>query len=71
MRALATIWKDPLSQATRGEPQQVTLLELVEAVGDYAQTEAEVVATVLHMLKSGRVKLRACFRDEPIDSLTN
>ena len=71
MRALATIWKDPLSLATRGEPELVTLLELVEAVGEYAHSEAEVVATVLHMLRSGRVKLRGCFRDEAIDSLTN
>ena len=34
-----------------------TLLELVEAVSDYAETEAETVATVVHLVNSGQVQL--------------
>ena len=45
--------------------QQVTLLELVEAVGDVTDDETEVVATVVHMLRSGTVKLRGSFRGLP------
>lgn len=37
----------------------VTLRELVLAVSDYAQSEDEVIATVVHMINSGRVHLRA------------
>jgi hypothetical protein len=34
-----------------------TLLELVEAVSDYAETDAETVATVVHLVNSGQVQL--------------
>jgi len=51
--------------ATLGSTQapETTLLELVQAVSDEARTDQEVVATVLHMLRSGRVRLRGSFRD--------
>ena len=49
-------------------PRQMTLLELVAAVGEVTSDEREVVATALHLLRSGRVKLCGNFRDEPIDS---
>jgi hypothetical protein len=45
----------------------VTLRELVSAVSDYAQSEAEVVATVVHMINSGQVRLRGNIRDARID----
>jgi hypothetical protein len=48
------------------EPLSVTLLELVEAVSDVTSNEVEVVATVLHMLESGRVRLSGNFRDASI-----
>lgn len=49
-------------------PQQsrsMTLLELVEAVSEVAETENEVLATVAYMLNSGRVRLSGSFRDTP------
>ena len=36
---------------------QSTLLDLVYSVSLFAQTEAEVVATVAHLINSGRVQL--------------
>jgi len=39
----------------------VTLRELVTAVSDCAQSEDEVVATVVHMINSGQVRLRGNF----------
>ena len=51
------------------EPEPVTLLELVDAICDVTEDEREVVATVLHMLRSGAVKLRGNFRGVKIDEL--
>ncbi len=48
------------------EPQHLTLLELVEAVADVTDDEQEIIATVFHMLETGRVKLIGNFRDTPI-----
>ncbi len=45
----------------------VTLRELVTAVSDYAQSENEVVATVIHMINSGQVKLRGSFDGARVD----
>ena len=45
-----------------------TLLELVEAIAEVTEDDREVVATVLHMLASGHVRLCGNFRDEPIES---
>ena len=36
---------------------RTTLLDLVQAVGEYAQTDAEVVATVVTLINSGKVRL--------------
>jgi hypothetical protein len=33
----------------------VTLNDLVDAVSEFAHSDAEVVATVMHMLKKGRI----------------
>jgi hypothetical protein len=41
---------------------KVTMLELVSTVGDFARTEAEVIATVAHMINSGLVELCGNFR---------
>ncbi len=46
-------------------PLPVTLLELVEAVSDVTESDVEVVATVIHMLETGRVRLCGSFRDLP------
>ncbi len=45
--------------------KRLTLLELVFAVAETTQDDAEVVATVTHMLRSGAVMLRGNFRGEP------
>ncbi len=51
------------------EPQDVTLLELIEAVSEVSETEQEVLATVTYMLNSGHVRLAGNFRDMPISKL--
>lgn len=40
------------------DPEGLLLRDLVEAVAEFSDNEAEVVATVMHMLRSGRAKLR-------------
>jgi hypothetical protein len=47
---------------TLDQGEELTLLDLVCAVSAEATTEAEVVATVLHLLRSGRVRLCGSFR---------
>jgi len=44
-----------------------TLLELVEAVSDYAETDAETVATVVHLVNSGQVQLCGNFSGARFD----
>ena len=50
-------------------PRNTTLLELVRAVGEVTENDREVVATVLSMLESGRVRLIGNFRGVPLDDL--
>ena len=50
------------------EPQLTTLLELVQTVCEVTDDDAEVIATVVHMLRSGTVKLCGCLRDQPVES---
>ena len=40
----------------------VTLLDLVTAVAQYARTDAEVVATVVYLVNTGKVTLGGNFR---------
>jgi hypothetical protein len=47
--------------------RQTTLLDLVKAVSEYAATDAEVVATVVHMVNSGMVTLCGNFRGARFD----
>jgi len=46
---------------------QLTLLDLVKAVSDSAASEAEVVATVVHLVNSGVVRLCGNFRGARFD----
>jgi len=46
---------------------QMTLLDLVKAVSDCASTDAEVVATVVHLVNSGMVRLCGNFRGARFD----
>lgn len=50
---------------------ETTLLELVRAVSETTDDDREVVKTILHMLRSGSVRLCGNFRDEPIESFEN
>ena len=55
--------------ATAGAPRPVTLLELVTAISEVTHDDREVVATVIHMLRSGSVRLKGNFREATIDEL--
>ncbi len=46
---------------------QTTLLELVTALNDACDTEDEVVATIVHLVNSGAVRLCGIFRGARID----
>jgi hypothetical protein len=52
------------------DPETTTLLELVRAIGEVTDDEREVVATVLHLLHSGRVRLCGNFRGASPDDLS-
>ena len=49
------------------EARETTLLEVVHVLGEITTDEREIVATVLWMLNSGRIKLRGNFRDCPLE----
>ena len=44
-----------------------TLLDLVTAVSEVSRTEAEVIATVVHLVNSGKVTLCGNFRGARFD----
>jgi hypothetical protein len=48
----------------------VTMLDLVTAVSEFAESDAEVVATVAHMVNSGVVRLCGNFAGRRIDLAT-
>jgi len=62
MSAVAMSAVTPIPAEERTEAVETTLLELVRAVDEVADNELEVVVTVLHMLRSGSVKLSGNFR---------
>ena len=45
----------------------MTLLELVNAIADYASSDAEVIATVVQLVNSGAVRLCGNFKGERFD----
>ena len=51
------------------EVRSLTLLELVQAIASVTDDEREIVATVAHLLRSGRVRLCGNFRGVPIEAL--
>ena len=55
------------ARRARHAAAQYTLLELVQAIADVTDDEREIVATVIHLLASGQVRLCGNFRDEPIE----
>jgi hypothetical protein len=44
------------------QPEPLTLLDLVRAVAEFAASDAEVVAVVEHLIRSGQVVLVGQFR---------
>jgi hypothetical protein len=49
-----------------GKVVETTLLELVQTVGELTEDDREVVATVIELLHSGRVRLIGNFRGQRI-----
>ena len=43
---------------------ETTLLELVQAIAEVTEDEVEIVATVLHLLRSGQIRLNGSFRGQ-------
>lgn len=48
-------------------PPRVTIMELVAAVAENAKSEAEVMATVVHMVNTGLVRLDGKLRGARFD----
>jgi len=46
---------------------QLTMLDLIEAVAEVTDSEAELVSAVAHLVNSGRVRLIGSFRGARID----
>ena len=65
MSAAASLTREHLP-ANR-EARATTLLALVRAVGEVTRDDREVVATILHMLRSGEVRLCGNFRNHPVE----
>lgn len=51
-----------LEKVEASHPETLTLLDLVSAVADASASAEEVVATVRHLIESGRVTLIGNFR---------
>jgi hypothetical protein len=47
--------------------RNVTLLDLVDAVGAHARTEAELLATIVWMVNTGHVRLCGTFKGARFD----
>ena len=48
-------------------PETLTLLDLVAAVADAADTDEEIVATIQHLIETGKVTLVGNFRSGDVD----
>ena len=47
--------------------RMTTLLDLVDAVAEYARSEAELIATVVYMVNRGHVRLCGTFKGSRFD----
>jgi hypothetical protein len=59
------IRRQPLPEV-EGKVIETTLLELVQTIGELTEDDREVVATVIELLHSGRVRLIGNFRGQRI-----
>ena len=55
-----------LETAEPSHPETLTLLDLVCAIADEAETDEEVVATIQHLIESGKVTLVGNFRSRDV-----
>jgi hypothetical protein len=67
MRAAATASLTREHAPPAHETRETTLLALVRTVSEVTRDDREVVATILHMLRSGEVRLCGNFRNAPIE----
>jgi len=67
MARTATARQLPATPIRRDPPVETTLLALLQAVGDVTQDDREVVATVRHMIRSGRIRLIGTLRGKKLD----
>ena len=51
-----------------GESIDATLLELVQAIAQSTNDERQIIATVRHLLRTGRVRLIGNFRGRRLDA---
>ena len=56
-----------LESAEPAHPETLTLLDLVAAIADEAESDEEVVATIQHLLETGKVTLVGNFRSGDVD----
>jgi hypothetical protein len=66
MARSATIRRLPVHEPLKDEGVETTLLELVQTIGELTADDREVVATVIEMLRNGRVRLIGNFRGQRI-----
>ena len=56
-----------LESVEADHPETLTLLDLVAAISDEADTDEEVVATIQHLIESGKVTLVGNFRSGDVE----
>jgi hypothetical protein len=67
MRTTAAALRAPtLTELDRDAVVETTLLELVTTLGELTEDDREVVAAVVELLQSGRVRLIGNFRGQKI-----
>jgi hypothetical protein len=67
MRTSAAALRERTRPDASGDPVvETTLLELVTTLGELTEDDREVVATVVELLRSGRVRLIGNFRGQKI-----
>lgn len=59
--------KQSVVEPSKTEQTETTLLDLVMAVADAADTDEEIVATIASMLRSGQVMLVGNFLADSVD----
>lgn len=56
-----------LESVEADHPETLTLLDLVAAISDEADTDEEVVATIQHLIETGKVTLVGNFRSGDVE----